>query len=1085
MAEAKVRKKRAWWKRALRGLLFTVIGLMLLLFLLTIILRLLYPPQKLKAMINESLQQSLNRSLTLGDVWIHPLRGLILEQVRLTPYPDSTAGYDLFPVRQVYIGKMALHYSLGDLLQRQVHITTIDIDEPDLEFYIDLLDTSAIDFAALLNTNLPVTLDLKALRFKNSKIRVLASDTLVSQELFIGDLSVYLDDVSLPRNGFAQNDSALNLHLRVESSDSPLHIGQKNLQNGSEMRTEARMDLSTRLDVSSFHDIGLHLRLDLDNITTQLRDPETSRTLQFPAAVRIETAIHGDGRAGMINIDSLLLAFDSEPWLRLNIHIDSLFAQPDLRLAVEHGHIPIPVVLQWLDEMAPGALPMQIKWMDQRAALDFSGTTLSGALDGEMHYQTQIALTHAGTVLNHDSIRVEELYAKLQSQGVLNASALLSAEADIQAGFDSLVVKQPGASDLCIGATRFQANTKLNERVLPEVLTFSLTLKNLLGTEISAEADLSGGASLQSLRGTTALYIDRIDFSRFPELAVQGEAAAQLSITLQTLKDIRTRVQVNTSELTLLQEEESIILPGLALSLNVLAGTDTSFAVIDLDSIHCTLNRLLEARAQAKFINSAAPRLHLESSELLLHHAAIWEYLPEVLREPYVEAQLTGTTRLAAHGDIQMPATGMQYNAAAQLTTSNTSFRAPAQFLSLDGIGLDLELSASSREGINLAAQIALDSFQEDQEEIIVFNDNRLSFNLSSRDLQSLRLEQGHLELPDLNTSGNFSLILNDVNGNTSVLADVALRQTIPDTLRLPQGMELHGDSDIRCHIQADTSLAKIRVDMVTRGLSFFMPGNMNIRDVESDLHIVQDIDLVGEKLIGSAAGKIATPSTAFMDYMVYRAYYQNQLPNLSRIRIGRVEVMDYKIEDIDLELQVGEGRLEVPALMAKIYGGNMGARLAVDLAEGDLSRARFNLNAHFANINSNLLLPKQAVESNQGIINANMDLNGIGLDMTQEMNLEGQLYITEIGPRVADNLLRSLDPQGTDSSIRTTRLLINRGFKPKLMTFLLRHGYLYPEIVFAQPWYFPIRLSGGKVELARIPLEFFLKNSMQRAAAR
>ncbi len=1085
MAEAKIRKKRAWWKRILRGILFTVIGLLLLLFLLTIILRLLYPPQKLKAMINESVQQSLNRSLTLGDVWIHPLRGLILEQVRLTPYPDSTAGYDLLPVRQVSIGKMALHYSLRDLLDRQVHITAIDIDEPDLEFYIDLLDTSANDYAALLNTNLPVTLDLKALRFKNSKIRVLASDTLVSQELFIGDLSVYLDDVNLPRNGFAQNDSALNLHLRVESTDSPLYIGHKNLQDGSEMRTQASMDLSTRLNVSSFHDIGLHLRLDLDDITTQLRGPETSTTLQFPAAVRIETGIRGDGRAGMINIDSLLLAFDGEPWLRLNIHIDSLFAQPDIRLAVEHGHIPIPVALQWLDAMAPGALPLQIKWMDQRAAIDFSGTTLSGALDGDMHFQTQIALTHAGTVLNRDSIRVEELYAKLQSHGVLNASALLTAEAALQAGFDSLVVKQAGASDLCIGATRFQANTILNENVLPEVLTFSLALKNLLGTEISAEADLSGGASLQSLRGTVALNVDRIDFGRFPELGVQGEAAAQLSITLQTLQNIRTRVQLNTSELTLLQEEEPILLPGLALSLAVLARTDTSFAVIDLDSIHCALNRLFEAQAQAQFINSAAPRLQLKSSELLLHHTAIWEYLPEVLREPYVEAQLTGTTRLAAQGDIHMPATGMQYNAAAQLTTSNTSFRAPAQFLSLDGIGLDLGLSASSREGINLAAQIDLESFQEDQEEIIVFSNNRLSFNLSSRDLQSLRLDKGHLELPDLNTSGDFSLILNDVNGNTSVIADVALRQTIPDTLRLPQGMELHGDSDIRCHVQADTTLAKIRVDVVTRGLSFFMPGNLNIRDVESDLHIVQDIDLVGKKLIGSAAGKIATPSTAFMDYMVYREYYQKQLPNLSRVRIGRVEVMDYNIEDIDLELQVGEGRLEVPALMAKIYGGNMGARLAVDLAEGDLTRARFNLNAHFANINSNLLLPKQAVESNQGIINANMDLSGIGLDMTQEMNLEGQLYITEIGPRVADNLLRSLDPQGTDSSIRTTRLLITRGFKPKLMSFLLRHGYLYPEIVFAQPWYFPIRLSGGKVELARIPLEFFLKNSMQSAAAR
>jgi len=53
------------------------------------------------------------------------------------------------------------------------------------------------------------------------------------------------------------------------------------------------------------------------------------------------------------------------------------------------------------------------------------------------------------------------------------------------------------------------------------------------------------------------------------------------------------------------------------------------------------------------------------------------------------------------------------------------------------------------------------------------------------------------------------------------------------------------------------------------------------------------------------------------------------------------------------------------------------------------------------------------------------------------------------------------------------------------LMTFVLRHGYLYPEIIFAQPWYFPMRLSGGKVELARIPLDMFLRSSNQGPASR
>ncbi len=1087
MAESqhKARKKRAWWKRALRGLLFMILGVTLLLGLLMAALRVLYPPHKLKMMINTAVEQNLARSLTLGDVWIHPLRGLILEEVRLSPYPDSTAGYDLFPIRQLYVRKIALHYSLRDLLDRQVHITAVDFIEPELEFYIDLLDTSAIDFAALLSTDLPVSFDLKALRFQNSSIRVLAADTLVKQELFIGDLSCYLDDVHLPGGGFAANDSSLSLILRVESRNTPLHIAQRNLQDGSGMHTEAVMNFSTWLKVASFRDIALRLRLDLDRVHTTLDNPDSVQSIHFPAAIRLETAMRGDGRAGRIDIDSLALAFDGETWLRLRIGIDSLLAQPHLHLAVERGFLPLADLLHALRHIAPDAVPVDGQWLDRRAALRFDGTTLAGTLDGEMQYKVNLALTHAGAVLNRDSIRIEALSANVHAQGLLDAMQVRDVKATIEAGYDSITLKQPDGSALNFGGGRLNVGAILNDRFLPQRLDFSLRLHNLLGAEVTADGRFSGGSSLQQLQGTAALYLDHIDFSRLTGAAIQGDAAAQWTLRLNSLRHIDARLQLNTSELTLLQEEEPLLLPGLAFSLALLARTDTSFAVIDIDSLSCALNRLFTAQARARLVNSAQPQLHFALSELRLDHAAIWEYIPEVLREPWLEAEISGSTLLAAHGDVLLQEQGLTYQLRANLSTRQTAFRAPAQFLTLEGIDLNLALHATSAEGVRLETGLNLESLQQDQNEIIVFTGNELAFNLISRDLQSLRLEQGRLSLPDLNTRGDFTLTLDDLYGNPSIRAQVSLQQHIPDTLRLPQGIRLHGDSDIRCRVEADTATAHIRADILTRGLSLFMPGSLVIRDVETNLHLVQEIDLLNKKLLGSTAEKIATPSTAFMDYMVYRDYYQNLLPDLSSIRIGCVEVMDYKIEDIRLELQVGEGRLEVPALMARIYGGNMGARLAVDFAGGDLTRAGFTVNAHFANINSNLLLPKRARDANQGIINANMDLRGRGMDITREMSLEGQLYITEIGPRVADNLLRSLDPQGTDSSIRTTRLLINRGFKPKLMTFLLRHGYLYPEIVFDQPWYFPVRLSGGKVELARIPLEFFLKNSMQSAAAR
>ena len=103
----------------------------------------------------------------------------------------------------------------------------------------------------------------------------------------------------------------------------------------------------------------------------------------------------------------------------------------------------------------------------------------------------------------------------------------------------------------------------------------------------------------------------------------------------------------------------------------------------------------------------------------------------------------------------------------------------------------------------------------------------------------------------------------------------------------------------------------------------------------------------------------------------------------------------------------------------------------------------------------------------------------GIGLDIRRGIDLNGYLYITDIGPRTADNLLRSLDPEGADSGIRNTRFLINHGFKPKLMSFEIKHGYFYPRIDLSQPWYFPAKIRGGKVELNRIPVQLFLNTLM------
>jgi len=104
------------------------------------------------------------------------------------------------------------------------------------------------------------------------------------------------------------------------------------------------------------------------------------------------------------------------------------------------------------------------------------------------------------------------------------------------------------------------------------------------------------------------------------------------------------------------------------------------------------------------------------------------------------------------------------------------------------------------------------------------------------------------------------------------------------------------------------------------------------------------------------------------------------------------------------------------------------------------------------------------------------MAFQGKGIDLERGIDLEGYFYITKMGPKFASTLLESMDPGGSDRSIRMTRRLLNMGWKPKLFSFDLRHGYVYPSLMLTQPWFSPVRIP-GKLEYGRLPLAFFLQN--------
>jgi hypothetical protein len=219
------------------------------------------------------------------------------------------------------------------------------------------------------------------------------------------------------------------------------------------------------------------------------------------------------------------------------------------------------------------------------------------------------------------------------------------------------------------------------------------------------------------------------------------------------------------------------------------------------------------------------------------------------------------------------------------------------------------------------------------------------------------------------------------------------------------------------------------------------------------------------------------------------RPFFKSQPPELATLTIDEIRSPYFNMHEISFDIQAGGSRVDIPRFQAKAYDGNIHGYLGLDLTNGRfddpeamLDNMQVWLKTTISSINTAKLNPIISARAKKSQINANLSLTGSGLNPAGQLDLAGLFHITEIGPKVTDNLLRTMDPTGSDKGIQTVRRMLGWGFKPKLVSFEIKHDHFYPAIYMSKPFYIPINIANGKVELARIPVKIFMEQAMQPA---
>jgi hypothetical protein len=1109
-SESISRKKRSIFRRLLKLGFYLVIGFLIILTLAFIALRIFYPPEKLKKMAVQAVGNAIGGELTINEAKINLFGGFDLNGVVWQPSEggDLSAGAAL-PIGNVKAKRLVFKYKLTRLLRRHAYVRTILIDSPEIEILLtekpsgtlfpepqDSLDqthkpvietqTAKVDSPQLA---LPLRVTLDEFEIKNAVLHVKSPNGKMILDGFLGDFSFKMQDLKLPRGEVLESDD-VQVNIAMSCKDAPIRFFMRPQETKDipPLGIHGRLNLNMEAGVAGFDDLSLDGYITLDEIElfgfiTSHQDVEPS-TVKIPNPIYTNIILHANTKLGMINLDEISLSI--EPALQFTAvgSVEQFLADPTFQVRVTKGRIILSEVLRLIHDFLPQEFGSLVQFTDHNSAISIRDTHASGVIADngkkpDVHFQTKIILEDvSGNFLK--GAAVQNFSIQTQASGQIDSLGLNQLNINLSTLLSSAQYSPNDTMYIQCGPVELNAQARLGSPLSKMAATCSLNVRDLLGADLEGEMTVSSVEKIADIQGSGHFVLSELLTSELPNMPLESHANFDMSFEIASLDSIGIDAKLTTDSLRMPIDETLQSFPGLSLDVGIVACTDASFQAFRLDSLTATLNKLVTMRASAQAQAGDTTSFIANVHEIRVEHAGLLDWLPPHQKEELTDLELSGHTTMSALLRGQNFADSLSYTLDANVKTHNTRVDYPSKFLMVAGFNLNVNAEVSDQSCI-VKVDVIIDTVRTDNLSKSVFCNNTIHCKLHTLNFSEFTLSEGIMDFPDFRAKANIKANADGLPNNPYYMAELHFSQSIPDTLEITRDLDMQGDIQLQANVTMDTNKADINAYIVTNGLNLFLPEGTRISGANGQINIVQSFDLKQSRLLSEGRGALNIPSSTMVDYQLYRSYYNESLADFSYFTIDHIEAGGYELDSLTMDLLIGNARLEIPRFLVNIYGGNFGGSMLLDLTSGDLQEAKYRFSAHLSSVNSAMLLPGTATGGEEGLINANMQFIGKGLDPQAGIDIGGYFYITEIGPKVADNFLRSLDPKGTDSGIRTTRLLINRGFKPQVFFFEAKHGYLYPTVTFKQPWYFPLKLSGGKVELPRMPIEFFLNNAMQQ----
>ncbi|MFZ5517386.1 MAG: AsmA family protein [Candidatus Zhuqueibacterota bacterium] len=1096
-------------KKFVKIVLWIGIGFGLLLTIAYIVLRLKYPPDEIIKILTAEAETALNRRVTIGSLWLNPVKGFTLGDVCVYDVPrgDSVRAHS---ARLLSVERVQLRYRLLSLLRKQIQIHEIIVDRPEaflfqnehgiwnFESMVPVDSTKRVGPGAVASKDstsefsLPFSVKLKKFAVNDMAAHIGIHQPPTRLSIKSGGLSVHLDDFSTSLKSLDEMSRQTKASLSLSSDDQPWEVTIRADSSNAIIEAASLVRVNLKTEVAGAERISATGEIALTDTRVSFRENDSSRvsTHQFPLPelMSVSLALLADIEQQSLEVNDVTATLGDETLFSLGGSVTRFIDQPRISLEVIRSHIRLKNVMDSFAAILPDTIRKEldkitVSGVASLLGTKFVGEPMSDDVNAGLHYDVNVAIRNLSAAYSEPMAELHRLNVTTSAQGILNAFGFVGTDVNLSLNADSFYVK---VDTLEYGFGNLETNViaRLDPEFFPVSVNASASLKNFFNTTLNLLAHFSSFDGLNSYLADAHLYFQGMSLAAVTESALEGEAGLDLKLSSQSLDSIDMALVVSTDILEIPYEPEPIIVHPMEMVATAVLSADTTFQYFQAGKIDIQVGDFLSALAHGRAFIGETQRIHLVMDQIELDHQNALLAAPEAFLVGLETLTLSGATLINSTVTVLVDEKGEPTIHGAGTISMDGGLLWPASFLRIGSIKNQIQFETDAISG-EIHMQGKVDDLMVDGVLDTPLRDIALTLTGHAPDFETLVLDSADVVVPAFNANLRVTGRADSLTGNLQArLASLLTLDATEKEVQLPEQISVTGALSQGAEVNLKQNIAAIDGWLKFDNVSVQYDTIARADTIAGCLYFTQKIDIEKGWIVQTEGDRAFLASATSSYYDLLRPYYFKELNDtiFSRIHINKISAMDYSVSDMNIDLHIQNEMVEIPRFSLKLYDGNMAGMLTLNAHTGEPENIEWKIKADLSRLNSARLLPSTRRSEKDADLNLNLELHGLGVDPATRLDVAGYLYVTKIGPQFTDNVLQSLDPKGIDKSIQDTRTLLNWGYKPRLISFEIKHDNLYPSIHLVKgkllTKLIPLNLAGGnKIELARIPIKFFLAN--------